>query len=284
MHSPFIVDINEQNFREILERSAQTPILIHFWANAYPESTEILPALRQLAQKYQGAFTLALLDCQAQGPIAAQFGVQVLPTIALFINGQAVDGLGGAQSIEAIQAMLGKHLPSAEELALQQAIEQMQNGLYPQALNTLRALPMELQQRGDVKLAMADCLLEANQAEAAEQLLSSIPLEYQDNYFKGLQAKLELQKQAANSPEIQKLELDYQNDPTNHTLACELAVQYQHVGREEEALEILWNLLKTNLNLGDGGVKKTFMDILSALGQGNAISSRYRRQLYSTLY
>lgn len=284
MHSPFIVDINEQNFREILERSAQTPILIHFWANAYPESTEILPALRQLAQQYQGAFTLALLDCQAQGPIAAQFGVQVLPTIALFINGQAVDGLGGAQSIEAIQAMLGKHLPSAEELALQQAIEEMQNGLYPQALNTLRALPVELQQRGDVKLAMADCLLEANQAEAAEQLLSSIPLEYQDNYFKGLQAKLELQKQAANSPEIQKLELDYQNDPTNHTLACELAVQYQHVGREEEALEILWNLLKTNLNLGDGEVKKTFMDILSALGQGNAIASRYRRQLYSILY
>lgn len=284
MHSPFIVDINEQNFREILERSAQTPILIHFWANAYPESTEILPALRQLAQQYQGAFTLALLDCQAQGPIAAQFGVQVLPTIALFINGQAVDGLGGDQSIEAIQTMLGKHLPSTEELALQQAIEEMQNGLYPQALNTLRALPVELQQRGDVKLAMADCLLEANQAEAAEQLLSSISLEYQDNYFKGLQAKLELQKQAANSPEIQKLELDYQNDPTNHTLACELAVQYQHVGREEEALEILWNLLKTNLNLGDGEVKKTFMDILSALGQGNAIASRYRRQLYSILY
>lgn len=284
MHSPFIVDINEQNFRETLERSAQTPILIHFWANAYPESTEILPALRQLAQQYQGAFTLALLDCQAQGPIAAQFGVQVLPTIALFINGQAVDGLGGAQSIEAIQAMLGKHLPSAEELALQQAIEEMQNGFYPQALNTLRALPVELQQRGDVKLAMADCLLEANQAEAAEQLLSSIPLEYQDNYFKGLQAKLELQKQAASSPEIQKLELDYQNDPTNHTLACELAVQYQHVGREEEALEILWKLLKTNLNLGDGEVKKTFMDILSALGQGNAIASRYRRQLYSILY
>ncbi|EGR2796597.1 co-chaperone YbbN [Vibrio navarrensis] len=284
MYSPFIVDINEQNFREILERSAQTPILIHFWANAYPESTEILPALRQLVQQYQGAFTLALLDCQAQGPIAAQFGVQVLPTIALFINGQAVDGLGGAQSIEAIQAMLDKHLPSTEELALQQAIEEMQNGLYPQALNTLRALPVELQQRGDVKLAMADCLLEANQAEAAEQLLSSIPLEYQDNYFKGLQAKLELQKQAANSPEIQKLELDYQNDPTNHTLACELAVQYQHVGREEEALEILWNLLKTNLNLGDGEVKKTFMDILSALGQGNAIASRYRRQLYSILY
>ncbi|MBH9741279.1 co-chaperone YbbN [Vibrio navarrensis] len=284
MHSPFIVDINEQNFREILERSAQTPILIHFWANAYPESTEILPALRQLAQQYQGAFTLALLDCQAQGPIAAQFGVQVLPTIALFINGQAVDGLGGDQSIEAIQTMLGKHLPSTEELALQQAIEEMQNGLYPQALNTLRALPVELQQRGDVKLAMADCLLEANQAEAAEQLLSSISLEYQDNYFKGLQAKLELQKQAANSPEIQKLELDYQNDPTNHTLACELAVQYQHVGREEEALEILWKLLKTNLNLGDGEVKKTFMDILSALGQGNAIASRYRRQLYSILY
>ncbi len=73
-------------------------------------------------------------------------------------------------------------------------------------------------------------------------------------------------------------------NPDNLELACELAVQYNQVGRDEEALELLWNILKANLGAQDGEVKKVFMDILSALGQGNTLASKYRRQLYSILY
>ncbi len=76
-----------------------TPVLIHFWANAQPESAQILPELQSLAQQYNGAFTLALLNCEDQPALASQFGVQVLPTIALFINGQAVDGLGALSQL-----------------------------------------------------------------------------------------------------------------------------------------------------------------------------------------
>ncbi|WP_152620231.1 tetratricopeptide repeat protein, partial [Vibrio parahaemolyticus] len=49
-------------------------------------------------------------------------------------------------------------------------------------------------------------------------------------------------------------------------------------------LELLRNNLKVNLGAQDGELKKTFMDILSAVAQGNAIASKYRRQLYSILY
>ncbi|NVC62119.1 co-chaperone YbbN [Vibrio sp. 05-20-BW147] len=284
MQSPYIVDINEQNFREIIERSTQTPILIHFWANAYPESTEHIPALRQLCQQYNGAFTLALLDCEQQGAIASQFGIQVLPTTALFINGQAVDGLGGPHPLEKIVAMLEKHLPSQDELLLKEISELIQQTQHAEALSKISLLSEAAAQRGDVKLAQADCLLELHQLELAEQLLTHIPLEYQDNYYKGLLAKLDLQKQASNSPEIQKLEQQHQTNPDDHVVTCELAVQYHQVGRDEEALELLWSQLKTNLSVGEGEVRKTFMDILSALGQGNTIASRYRRQLYSILY
>lgn len=284
MQSPYIVDINEQNFRDIIERSTQTPILIHFWATAYPESTQHLPALRQLCQQYNGAFTLALLDCEQQGAIAAQFGIQVLPTTALFINGQAVDGLGGPHPMEKITAMLDKHLPSQEELLLNEANALIKQAKHSEALAILNQLSHEASQRPEVKLILADCLLELDQLERAAQLLASIPLEYQDSDYKGLIAKLDLQKQASNSPEIQKLEQQHQANPDDYAVTCELAVQYQQVGRAEEALELLWSQLKTNLNVGDGDVRKTFMDILSALGQGNPIASRYRRQLYSILY
>lgn len=284
MQSPFIVELTEQNFRETLEGSMNTPVLIHFWANAQPESAQILPELQSLTQQYNGAFTLALLNCEDQPALASQFGVQVLPTIALFVNGQAVDGLGGPQPINAISTMLQKHLPSPDEQLLKQASELLQQGQHTEALSIIRTLPAELQSRGDVKLATADCLLETKQFEVAQELLSSIPLEYQDNYYKGLLAKLELHQQAANSPELQRLEQEFAANADNLELACELAAQYNQVGRDEEALELLWNILKVNLGAQDGEVKKTFMDILSALGQGNILASKYRRQLYSILY
>ncbi|MGY3569033.1 co-chaperone YbbN [Vibrio paucivorans] len=284
MQSPFIVELNEQNFRQVLEGSMQTPVLIHFWASVSQESADIIPQLQGLAQQYNGAFTLALLNCEQEQAIAAQFGVQALPTIALFINGQAVDGLGGPQTIEAIQTMLTKHLPSQDELSLNKALEFMQQGLHSQALGLLNDLNEELKSKGEVKLAIADCLLETQQFDQAESQLQTIPLEYQDNYYKGLVAKLELHKQAADSPEIQALETALKASPQDVKLAADLALQYHQVNRDDEALELLWGYLKTDLNALDGDLKKAFMDILSALGQGNAIAAKYRRQLYSLLY
>lgn len=284
MQTASIVELTEQNFREVLEGSVQTPVLIHFWAPMSQESTAIIPELQTLAQNYAGAFTLALLNCEQQQAIAMQFGVQALPTIALFVNGQPVDGLGGPQPIDAIEQMLIKHLPSQDELVLRQAMELVDEHNYAQALSLLQTLAEEIQLKGDVKLVTAQCLLETQQFDQAEALLATIPLEYQDNAYKSLIAKLELHKQAADSPEIQALESQFSQDPTNVQLAHDLAIQYHQVQRDEEALELMWTILRGDLNVLDGEIKKTFMDVLSALGQGNAIAAKYRRQLYSLLY
>ncbi len=284
MQSPFIVELNQQNFMQVLESSKQTPLLIHFWASVSQESTEIIPHLQQLAQNYNGAMTLALLNCEQEQSIAAQFGIQALPTIALFINGQPVDGLGGPQPVEAVEQMLAKHLPSQEELNLKQALELVASGEHSQALPILVTLPTDLINRGDVKLALADCYIEARDFAQAGTLLQSIPLEYQDNYYKGLIAKLELHNQAANSPEIQSLEQQFAIEPDNAKLAQELALSYHQVNRDEEALELIWRFISRDLNSLEGEMKKSFMDILSALGQGNTIAGQYRRRLYSILY
>ncbi len=284
MQSPFIVELNEQNFRQVLEGSVQTPVLIHFWAPMSQESAQIIPDLQTLAQQYNGAFTLALLNCEQEQLIASQFGVQALPTIALFINGQPVDGLGGPQELAAIQAMLTKHLPSQEEMSLKRALEFVQQQQYAQALPIFQQLPVEMQQKGDVKLAMIECFLETQDFAQAKSLLEDIPLEYKDNYYKSLVAKLELHEQSANSPEIQSLETALANNPTDSKVAAELALSYHQVSRDEEALELLWSFLSKDLDAHDGELKKHFMDILAALGQGNAISAKYRRQLYSLLY
>ncbi|EGU35918.1 hypothetical protein VII00023_18934 [Vibrio ichthyoenteri ATCC 700023] len=284
MQSPLIVELDQQNFMQVLESSQQTPLLIHFWAPMSQESSEIIPHLQQLSQNYNGAFTLALLNCEQEQGIAAQFGVQALPTIALFLNGQPVDGMGGPQSISAIEEMLNKHLPNQDVLALNKAMELIANGEHAQALPLLKALPSDMLTKGDAKLALAACYIEAQDFTLAAEQLDHIPLEYQDNEYKALIAKLELHQQSANSPEIQSLEAALSQDVDNGKLALELALSYHNVNRDEEALALIWRFIVKDLNALDGDMKKGFMDILTALGQGNPVAGKYRRQLYSILY
>lgn len=278
------VELNEQNFQQILESSMQTPVLIHFWAPMSQESIAVIPALQQLSQQYGDAVTLVMLNCEEQQGLAQQFGVQALPTIALFKNSQAIDGMGGPQTIEAIQGMLNKHLPSQEELQLGQAFKLVEEGEYQAALPTLLALLEHFGGNGQIKLHIAQCYIETQAYDQAETILSEILMQDQDSKYKELIAKLELHKQASYTPEIQALEETYNADPTNNEAALELAIQYSQVNRQEEALDILMTALLKDLNAQDGQMKKTMMDILSALGQGNPVSGKYRRQLYSLLY
>lgn len=278
------VELNEQNFQQILESSMQTPVLIHFWAPMSQESIAVIPGLQQLSQQYGDAVTLVMLNCEEQQGLAQQFGVQTLPTIALFKNSQAIDGMGGPQTIEAIQGMLNKHLPSQEELQLDQAFKLVEEGEYQAALPTLLALLEHFGGNGQIKLHIAQCYIETQAYDQAETILSEILMQDQDSKYKELIAKLELHKQAGNTPEIQALEDTYSADPTNNEVALELAIQYSQVNRQEEALEILMTALLKDLNAQDGQMKKAMMDILSALGQGNPIAGQYRRQLYSLLY
>lgn len=278
------VEVSQQNIREVLEKSLQHPVLFYFWAPMDEASANFVPSVQDLAQQYQGAFTLALLNCQQEQSIAMQFGVQTIPTFALFSQGQPVDGLSGLQSVEAIKTMLAKHLPSQDEMNLNQASELIHQEEYQQALALLQTLSEDFQNKPETKLALAHCLLETKQFDIAETALQHIPLEYQDSYYKGLVAKLELHQQAANSPELMALEAEFRENQDNPKLASELAAQYHEVNRDEDALEILWSFLKSDLNALDGDMKKTFMDILSSLGQGHPLASQYRRQLYSLLY
>ena len=99
-----------------------------------------------------------------------------------------------------------------------------------------------------------------------------------------LMAQIELLKQAADTPEIQQLQQQVASNPQDAALATQLAIQLHQVGRNEESLELLFSHLKKDLTAADGQARKTFQEILAALGTGDALASKYRRQLYALLY
>ncbi|BDH46765.1 co-chaperone YbbN [Salmonella enterica subsp. enterica serovar Choleraesuis] len=284
MSAQNIVNINEANLHQVLEQSVTTPVLFYFWSDRSQHCQELTPVLEKLAAQYQGQFVLAKVDCDAEQMVAAQFGLRAIPTIYLFQNGQPVDGFQGPQPEEAIRALLEKVLPREDELKVQEALALIDEGKHAEALPLLKEAWQLSQQASEVSLLLAETLLNLNRADEAEEILNTVPLQDRDTRYQGLVAQIDLARQAADTPEIQQLTQQVAANPQDAGLACQLALQLHQVGRNEEALDLLFGHLKSDLGAAEGQVRKLFQEILAALGTGDALASRYRRQLYSLLY
>ncbi|MTD27031.1 co-chaperone YbbN [Erwinia sorbitola] len=279
-----IVEINETNLHQTLEQSMQIPVLFYFWSERSQHCQQLTPLLDRLAQEYAGQFILARLDCDAEPAVAQQFGLRSIPTVYLFQNGQPVDGFQGPQPEEAVRALLEKVLPKAEDLKAQQAMQLMEEGKLIDALPLLKDAWAVSNQRSDIGFLLAEVLIGLNRSEEAEAVLKAVPLQDQDTRYQGLIAQIDLLKQAADTPEIQQLQQQIEAEPDNAELATQLALQYHQVGRNEEALELLFSHLKKDLGAANGQARKILQEILAALGTGDALAAKYRRQLYSLLY
>ncbi|MCT2388237.1 co-chaperone YbbN [Erwinia pyrifoliae] len=279
-----IVEINETNLHQTLEQSMQVPVLFYFWSERSQHCQQLTPLLDRLAQEYAGQFVLARLDCDAEPAVAQQFGLRSIPTVYLFQNGQPVDGFQGPQPEEAVRALLEKVLPKEEELKAQQAMQLMDENKLIEALPLLKDAWALSKQRSDIGFLLAEVLIGLNRSEEAEAVLNVVPLQDQDTRYQGLVAQIDLLKQAADTPEIQQLQQQIGAEPDNAELATQLALQFHQVGRNEEALELLFSHLKKDLTAADGQARKMLQEILAALGTGDALAAKYRRQLYSLLY
>jgi putative thioredoxin len=280
-----ILDITADNFQQaLIEESHKRLVVVDFWADWCAPCKALMPILEKLANEYQGQILLAKVNCDEQQALAAQFGVRSLPTVAVMKDGQPVDGFMGAQPESEIRQMLEKHLPQEHEVAFQQAQELIQQGDITSAATFLQAAHNAAPERSDIALTLADVLIELKRLEEAEKIIAAIPLQDQDSHFSHVKAKLELALEASDSPELSALEQKLSNDPDNAELAIELSIQYQQAGRNEDALTLLMNLLRKDLNAGDGAVKKAMTDILSALETSNPLVVKFQRKLYSLLY
>ena len=279
-----IIEITEANLHPTLEQSTSTPVLFYFWSERSQQCVQLTQVLEKLVAQYHGQFILAKVDCDAQQMVASQFGLRAIPTVYLFQNGQPVDGFQGPQPEEAIRALLDKVLPREEELKAQEAMQLMQEGQFAQALPLLTEAWQLSGQQSEFGLLLAENYISLNRSDDAENVLKTIPLQDQDTRYQGLVAQIELLKKAADTPEIQLLQQQVDNAPEDAGLATKLALQFHQVGRNEEALALLFSHLKKDLGAAQGDARKVMQDILAALGTGNALASQYRRKLYSLLY
>jgi putative thioredoxin len=281
----YIVEIDESNAQTLLiEESLKRPVVVDFWADWCGPCKQLMPILEKLAAEYQGAFLLAKVNADEQQMLAQQLGVRSLPSVMVIKDGQPVDGFSGAQPESAVRDMLDKHLPSPQADSLAEAEQLLSEGDIPGALALYRGAWEDSGQKPEFTMAYAGALITANRLDEAETLLNDIKLVDQDARYEQLMAQIELQRQAARSPEIEALETDLAGDEQNHEIRIKLAVQLSSHGQYREALEHLLVVLRADRDWGNGEAKRVYLDMIATIGKGDPLAAEYQRKLFSLLY
>jgi len=97
------MDVTTEAFeRDVIERSHEIPVVVDFWAAWCGPCRTLGPAIEAEAGKRAGRIELVKLDVDAEPEIAARYGIQSIPTVAVFRDGEAVTGFIGAYPPAAI--------------------------------------------------------------------------------------------------------------------------------------------------------------------------------------
>ncbi|WP_333775433.1 tetratricopeptide repeat protein [Streptomyces sp. IBSBF 3136] len=111
-----VIDVDEAGFeRDVLQRSAEVPVVIDFWAEWCQPCKQLSPVLERLAVEYNGRFLLAKIDVDANQMLMQQFGIQGIPAVFAVVAGQALPLFQGAAGEEQIRQTLDQLVQVAEE-------------------------------------------------------------------------------------------------------------------------------------------------------------------------
>ncbi len=113
--SGFVMDVDEQGFPQLVQLSADVPVVVELHASFSPDSDQLAPVLSKVVQSYNGRLVLVRVDVEANPQIAQAFQAQGVPTVVAVLKGQPVPLFQGAVPEQQIRQFLDELIKVAGE-------------------------------------------------------------------------------------------------------------------------------------------------------------------------
>ncbi len=174
-----VIDVSEATFQaEVVERSKTTPVVVDFWAEWCGPCRQLTPLLEKLAAQHEGDVVLAKVDTDANPGLSQQFGIQGIPAVKAFVDGEVADEFVGAVNPGVAGRFFDKLVPNEADGLVAAGDEP----------SLRRALELE-PGRADASIALAKLLVAREEEDEALAVLGRVRGSFQAD---GLAARLRL--------------------------------------------------------------------------------------------
>jgi putative thioredoxin len=248
-----VIDINEEDFAaEVLQRSAEVPVVVDFWAPWCAPCRQLSPALEKAAEARDGKVVLVKIDTDQNPEVAQRYGVQGIPAVKAFVDGEVTAEFVGAQPPSQVEAFFDGLVPSETQLLLDAGDEE-----------SLRKILENEPANVDANFALAQIQYRQGDPDSALELLRNVSGNFRAD---GLAARIELEREDRRRVREAFEKLDE--------------------GELEEGLDLLLEeIAEGDLDADDRErVRKVIVAVLDELGVDHPLARESRRRLAATLY
>ncbi|MBK3588727.1 tetratricopeptide repeat protein [Streptomyces microflavus] len=274
-----VIDVDEAGFeRDVLQRSAEVPVVIDFWAEWCEPCKQLGPLLERLAVEYNGRFLLAKVDVDANQMLMQQFGIQGIPAVFAVVAGQALPLFQGAAPEAQIRETLDQLIQVGEERFGLTGIAVDPDGVRDAAPAEVPAGPY------DALLEAAASALDANDFGGAVQAYKNVLTDDPANPEAKLglaQAELLARVQTMDPQAVRKDAADNPGDVDAQVAAADLDLVGGHV---EDAFSRLVEAVRRNTGDERNTARLRLLELFEVIGPDDPRVTAARTALARVLF
>nr|WP_086936980.1 thioredoxin [Tardiphaga robiniae] len=287
-----IKDTTTRTFvQDVIEESKRQPVLIDFWAPWCGPCRQLTPVIEKAVTAAKGKVKLVKMNIDENPEIPGQMGIQSIPAVIAFVNGQPADGFMGAVPESQVTAFIDKltaGMPGAEPTAaelLQEAEAILAEG-DPATAASIYGEVIAADAGNIAAIAgLARCYVETGAIEQAKQTLELVPAaKREDAAVKAVQAKIDLVEQASALGPVTELEQKVAANPLDHQARFDLAIALNGANQRSEATGHLLEIVKRDRKWDDDGARKQLIQFFDAWGPTDEATVDGRRRLSTILF
>lgn len=288
-----IKETTTQTFvRDVIEESKRQPVLIDFWAEWCGPCKQLTPILEKAVRGAKGRVKLVKMNIDQHPAIPGQMGIQSIPAVIAFVNGQPADGFMGAipeSQVNAFIDKITKGVPAAGEPNIAEILAEAEAVLADgdaAGAAQIYAEVLGLDATNIPALAgLAKCYVTTGAIEQAKQTLAMVPeSKRNDAGVKAVQAAIDLAEQAQAVGPVGELEQKVAANPLDHQARFDLATALNAQNKRAEATAQLLEIVRRDRKWNDDGARKQLVQFFEAWGGADEATVEGRKRLSTILF
>lgn len=278
--SAYILDVTGKDFNEaVLSNSHKGPVMVNYWADSAGPCLRLWPVLEKLANDYNGQFLLVNIDTIKEKQLARDCGVNSVPTVKLFLNGEVVDQIHGYDSPDSFKKMLDRYLARESDKGLAAAVADYQKGDKEKAFEDLNKLIFVDPENSRIQLTFAKLLMKEEAYDQAYALLEKTPLKSESEEAVVLMTNALFLSTIQQAEDTEVLESKLEDNPDDVDVLFQLCSRKMMESKYTEAMDILLRIIKLDYAWRDGIASLCMRGLFIMLGKDNEVVIEYRQKL-----